>query len=139
MYPNLERDQSIIFEFGFDYKTPFSFNKTAISIQSKPTQTCIVNLYLPVGGVPLPFFNIYMSGIQDNISIDDTNMNGISLNFTRGMIIRGETAIVSLKNHYIYNMTVNLKFGVLKLHAISSKIKNVYITTGLYNEELNPN
>jgi hypothetical protein len=50
-------------------------------------------MYMPPN-VSLPLFIFNLTGIQDNIMFDDTNMKGIPLIFSQGIQIFGETAYI---------------------------------------------
>ncbi len=83
--PKSDNTDRFDLEFGFLFNTEFVFNSSYLQINSdKTTETCIVNLYLP-SQVSLPLFVFHMKGDNTNIQLDDSRLNGASLNFSSGL------------------------------------------------------
>jgi hypothetical protein len=135
--PDTESGQSFFLEYGFDFGIPFEFNQTQLTIRALPTQTCIVNLYLQPN-INLPHFYFNITGNQDNIMFDDSGMNGIPLNFGRGLDITGDTAYIYLRSHSISALNLTLKFAVVQLRQIQCPVRTITLDTGMYNDVLDP-
>jgi len=56
---------------------------------------------------------------------DDSNLNGMSLNFSKGLNIYGDTAFINLKNHYISALDIKLKVFYLSLSKTSQARKKL--------------
>jgi hypothetical protein len=94
-------------------------------------------MYLP-SSTPLPLFNFNFTGIQDNILLEDSGLNGIPLNFSRGLIVGGDTVFINLNNHHIPIINISLAFSTCTFKYIKSQFKNITLATGLYNEIVDP-
>lgn len=64
----------------------------------------------------------------------DSDLKGTPLNFSEGLDIRGDTAFIELSNHYIEDLSINMKFAVCNIKNVKSQRKTVLIETGMYNE-----
>lgn len=72
------------------------------------------------------------------MQLNDDNMRGVALNFSKGVQITGDTAFITLRNHFISDFKVSLRFSVLELTSIRSNSKDIYLETGLVNDVLHP-
>ena len=63
-------------------------------------------------------------------------MRGTPLNFTRGMEITGDSAIINLNNHYMAYLDVSLNFAIINLENIRTINKTIDLLTGLYSDTL---
>ena len=45
-----QNTNSFYFEFGFEFGTNFSYTTSELDITASPSQTCIVNMYMPPSG-----------------------------------------------------------------------------------------
>lgn len=79
-----------------------------------------------------------LAGTQDNILVSDENMRGMALNFSKGLSISGDTAFITLKNHFISEFNVTLRFSVVELQSVRSNYKDIYLETGLVNDVIHP-
>ncbi|TNV88185.1 hypothetical protein FGO68_gene5191 [Halteria grandinella] len=107
-------------EFGFKFGTPFILNENLLSIDAEANEMCIVNI---IGSpfIDLPAITMEMSGGMDNILIKD---------------IQGEKAFVTLSNHIINGLKIDLQFGTVALEDIVCKFRNVTLNEGIYSDKL---
>lgn len=63
-------------------------------------------------------------------------MRGIPANFTRGLEITGDSAILNLNNHYLSYLDVSLNFAICKFENIRTVNKSIDLFTGLYSDVL---
>jgi hypothetical protein len=57
-----EQGHSFVIDFGYEFHTKYEFNSTYLRIDADPTNTCIVELYLPLAPIPLPHFRFNITG-----------------------------------------------------------------------------
>ena len=126
-HDSAQDSRSFFIEFGFPYGTPHTFNQSVLNISAPPTQTCIVNLFLPMNtSLPAMIFNV--NGTQDNIMFDDSQYDGsLPLNFTNGLTIYGDSAFINLQNHFISTFYVNLQFSIVNINSIFSPNKTIIV------------
>jgi len=116
-----------VIDFGYEFGTKYEFNSTYLKIDAEPTNTCIVELYLPLAPIPLPHFRFNITGTQDNILFDDKFLEGATLNFSRGLDIFGETAFVFLQNQYARELNITLEFSVCRLYHFRTQYRHIQI------------
>ena len=121
--------------YGFEFQTPFSINSSIVMFKASETQSCQINLYLPVK-VALPQINMKFSGEQDNIILDDSKLGGVALNFSRGLYIYGTSAIIFLRNHYLESLKIDLIASICRLNKLRTNYKDIYILSGIYKDVL---
>lgn len=80
-----------------------------------------------------------MSGSVDNIILNDYKLEGQVLYFDNGLEINGDIAYIFLTNHHFSVLNITMMFATVNLQSIRADRKNIYLSTGIYNEYISSN